>query len=150
VLLCIVIRLAIIGLMVSYVPTYWDMMCKAWNLDRTNWWRSSDEPWFNSASTFNSLVCWWLWLIFQVINWLLVFYGTALAIAIPVGLYKKGWFLVRDLGGVLKLLLYWGWIYFKDAVLGRRPDETAIEIAQSVMVIHGSQKEKQSEKKERE
>ena len=132
ILLCILIRLALVCLMFSYLPTYWDMMCKAWNLDRTNWWRSSDEPWFNSASTFNSLVCWYMWFMFQVINWIIIIYGSILCIAIPVGLYR-GKFEIKSMCSGLGTIVVLGWVYFKCTLLGKRPDEIAVEIMQTIM-----------------
>ena len=71
-MLCILVRVGLIGGLIYLLPSFFDTLCKAWHLDQVNWWRTDTEDWITNVSKFNALVCWLLWLLFQIINWFLV------------------------------------------------------------------------------
>ena len=90
-LFLILVRIAIIGyIVINILPQVVNIMQRAWNLDHLNWWQSEDESFFTNASSFNAIMCWYLWACYQILNWIIIIYGTILILIILVNLMKNG------------------------------------------------------------
>jgi len=70
------------------LPSMFWMFCFSMTLFKENWWHHKTDPFFTNCSPYNALICWFLWLIFEMSFWILCFYAIILSIFLIVGIVK--------------------------------------------------------------
>jgi hypothetical protein len=65
------VRIFVIGWFCCYVtPDLTKLLFMTWNLNVDNWWRTKDEPFYGNCSAFNAILCWILWFVILMIEYL--------------------------------------------------------------------------------
>ena len=76
-------RVLVIGWFCWYVvPDFVKLLNVTWNLNVENWWRTKEEPFYGNCSVFNAFLCWILWFVIQMIEYLGIIILSMLVVVI--------------------------------------------------------------------
>mmetsp|Transcript_18471 Transcript_18471/g.31612 ORF Transcript_18471/g.31612 Transcript_18471/m.31612 type:complete len:83 (-) Transcript_18471:463-711(-) len=74
-------RILLIAILLVWVlPDFLEVLSLTWNMTQSNWWRSSEEPFWGNCSAFNALVAWSIWLLYITIEYLIIIFFIILII----------------------------------------------------------------------
>jgi hypothetical protein len=54
----------------------------AWNLNKINWWRYPDEPFFTNCCPVIAYMCWMIWLVAMIGTYLIIIYALVGIVAL--------------------------------------------------------------------